>query len=74
MGFTEAELKDIDKSLKPLSRFLHIYIIKLENIEFLKTPKSELIGFIILISLFLSMKKSFIFIYKKIIYFYQWKK
>ena len=30
--------------------------IKFENIEFLKTPRSELIGFTILISLFLSLK------------------
>ena len=49
-------ISNIDKSLKPLSKFLFIYIIKFENIEFLKTPKSELIGFTILISLFLSLK------------------
>ena len=49
-------ISNIDKSLKPLSKFLLIYIIKFENIEFLKTPSSELKGFTILISLFLSLK------------------
>ena len=51
-------LFDIDKSLKPLSKFLFIYKIKFENIEFLKTPNSELMGFTILISLLLSLKRS----------------
>ena len=45
-----------DKSLKPLSRFLLIYRTKFENIEFLRTLNSELIGFIILISLFVPLK------------------
>ena len=49
-------ISNIDKSLKPLSRFLLIYIIRFENIEFLKTPNSELIGFIILISFFVCLK------------------
>ena len=49
-------ISNIERSLKPLSRFLFIYITKFENIEFLKTPNSELIGFIILISLFLLLK------------------
>ena len=49
-------ISNIDKSLKPLLRFLFMYMIKLENIEFLKTPNSELIGLIILISFFASLK------------------
>ena len=49
-------ISNIDRSLKPLSKFLLIYIIKFENIEFLKTPNSELMGLIILISLLVSLK------------------
>ena len=43
-------ISKIEKSLKPLSRFLFIYIIRFENIEFLNTLNSVLIGFTILIS------------------------
>ena len=49
-------ISNIDKSLKPLSRFLLIYNIRFEKIEFLKTPNSELIGLIIFISFFVSLK------------------
>ena len=50
-----------DISLNPLSKFLLTYRIKLEKILLLKTFKSELIGFIISISFFLSTNNSLIF-------------
>ena len=46
-------------SLNPLSRFLLKYVIRFEKIEFLKTFKSELIGFIISIEFFWSLNKLF---------------
>ena len=46
--------------MNPLSRFLLKYIIKFGKIEFLKTFKSELIGFTISIVFFRSLNKSFI--------------